>query len=243
MARDDFADQVGSGGVNNFEFVVTDAWFGISEAFEAKVGGNTIFMHWVGTTDLEDERFQQLDQDGFHPSWKVGADWEVKDGGKRVAYDGPSQKPKMGSWYGRLAESALDLTASVANTDQDPLAGENHPSDATIWIGTKWFMEEKTFPGLRNPNDPEAAVRHLMPTEYRGRVGATSAAPTPAAAAANGGSTDVEGSVRDMLVTLAQASGSQEEFQPLALKVPGVTNDAALLASVVNGSLFAEVNG
>ena len=53
LARTDTEGQVGGGGYDNFEFTVTDAWFGPSEAFTAKTQINAIFLHWVGTTTLD----------------------------------------------------------------------------------------------------------------------------------------------------------------------------------------------
>lgn len=243
MARDDFVGQSGGGGVNDFEFTVTDAWFGKSEAFSDKTGLETIFMHWVGTTDLEDERFTQLTEESFHPSWALGTDWEAVESGKKARYDGPSKKPRFGKWYGRLCDTVLDITDHVAGTDQDPLGGDAHPSDASIWIGTKWFMQDVEFPTLKNPNTGEV-VSHLMPTQYLGRGDTTVAAspsssaasPQPDAAASNG--------LRPQVEALAKSASSYGEFQAAALALPGVSADPALVLEIADeAKLYTAVRG
>lgn len=242
LARDDFAGQSGGGGVNNFTFTVTDAWFGKSDRFSEKTGLDTIFCHWVGTTDLEDERFQTLDQDGFHPSFNLGEDWVPSADGKTVKYDGPSRKPRLGKWYGRLSDAVVELTDHVANTDQDPLAGSNHPSDATIWIGTQWYMEE-----IERDFGQMGKASHLMPTKYLGKV-AVSASPTPAdgtSPVAASPSTNGAGSdPRSTVELLAKSAATYAEFQSLALQVPGVTSDPALIADIADESkLYASAKG
>ncbi len=84
MARESLADQVGGGGYSNFEFTITAAWFGISEAFAAKVEGgqDTIFCHWIGNTTLEG--VEVMTADGFHPSFMISDDWEVADEGQAL---------------------------------------------------------------------------------------------------------------------------------------------------------------
>jgi hypothetical protein len=231
LGRDSYADQTSSGGINNFEFVVTDAWFGKSQAFTDKTGLDTIFMHWVGTTNLEDERFQRLDAEGFHPSWNLGADWEPIEDGKKVRYDGSSKKPRVGKWYGRLAEKVLNITEDIANTPEDPLGGDAMITDASVWLGTKWFLEEVEYDfgnmGLSS---------HLMPTQYLGRVavGASPGSPAPAPASAPVAEASASNGLRDQIIALAKASPTYQEFQSAALSTPGVVGDVALVQEIAD---------
>lgn len=237
MARDDFEGQVGGGGVNNFEFTVTDAWFGESEAFTEKTQLHTIFLHWAGTTDLEDDRFQQLTADGFHPSFNLDVDWIASADGKTVKYDGPSRKPRFGKWYGRLCDSAIKLTEDVAETDQDPLAGTNHPTNANMWIGTKWYMEEVEVDfGTMGKHS------HLMPTKYLGR-GPVAASPTSTPALATAAAAGSNGSaLRDQVVALAKAIDTYQAFQAAALALDGVSSDTQLVVEIANpASLYEKV--
>ena len=96
MARQDFEGQESQGGIRDFEFTVTDAYFASSEKYNEAVGGDAdiLFLHLLGTTDLE--AFPTLGATDFHPSYKVGGDWTTVDGGKTVTYSGRSKKPKMG---------------------------------------------------------------------------------------------------------------------------------------------------
>lgn len=232
MAREDLQGQTGGGGIVDFDFEVTDAWFGLSEAFEAAVvesgeqAPNQIFLHWVGKTDLED--WPVLTEDGFHPSWKVGPDWEIRDGGKSIEYVG-SGKARFRKSMGRLCDQVFEITESVANTDQDPFK-EAHPKDATAWIGTKWFMGEKhyDFNGGFKADD-------LMPLEYRGKGAVSAPAAAPAAAASNG--------LREQVENLARSIPDYQTFQSAALQLPGVAADGALVAEIADkAKLYDKVN-
>lgn len=231
MARADFEGQAGGSRIDDFDFTVTDAWFGESEALNEASGQNILMLHLVGTTDLEDRPV--LEAEGFHPSFKLKEGWEARNGGKSVEYVGTG-KSNFGTWYGRFCDAALTLTQSVANTDQDPLNGDNHPTVAATWIGSKWHMNEQSFDfGSLGSHD------HLMPSAFLGMVGAASATPVAGVTAANGAG----GDLRSQIEALAKASGSYAEFQTQALSTPGVSSDAALLMDIADESkLYARAN-
>ena len=143
MGRDAFQDQSGGGGLDDFTFEVTDAYFGYSEALNEKAGRQIMLIHFVGKTDNDAQPV--LEHDGFHPSYQLADDWVTTDGGKTVNYTGTRSSPRLGSWYGRFIDTVLELTDDIADTPEDPLAGEADPHDASIWINTKWQFKEKTF--------------------------------------------------------------------------------------------------
>lgn len=229
MAREDFGGQTGGGGIVDFDFEVTDAYFGISEKFKEKTGLDTIFLHLLGKTDLED--WPVLDADTFHPSYNLGSDWEVVDGGKAVEYVG-SGKRRLGKWMGRFSEKALDLTADVANTPDDPLAGDAEPWLASTWVGTRWHMDEVEYDF---GNMGKSA--HLMPTAYLGKAtgspAASGSAPSAAAAApSNGGGSGL----RDVVAALARSAEDYKSFQSAALNIPNVASEEGLISEILDQS-------
>lgn len=230
MAREDLQGQTGGGGIVDFDLEVTDAWFGLSEAFEEAVpGANQIFLHWVGKTDLEDRPV--LTEDGFHPSWKVGPDWEIRDGGKSIEYVGTG-KARFRKSMGRLCDQVFEITEDVANTDQDPFK-DHHPKDATAWIGTKWHMDEVhyDFSGGFESDD-------LMPVQFlgKGEVSAPAASAESASASSNG-------DLREQVENLARNLPDYQTFQAAALQIPGVAADGELVADIADESkLYAKVN-
>lgn len=239
MAREDFQGQTGGGGIVDFDFVVTDAWFGTSEAFEKAVpGANQIFMHWVGKTDIEDRPV--LDEAGFHPSWKLGPDWEVVDGGKSVKYVG-SGKPRFGKSYGRLCDEVIDITENIADTPEDPLGGDNHPRHAATWIGTKWHVDEKHYEFGSGMTSDE-----LQPTAYLGREDITNPTATPSAAPTAAGpapSNGAPGELVSQVENLARSLNDYQAFQSAALQIPGVAAHSDLVTDIANpDGLFARVN-
>lgn len=232
LARQDLEGQVGGGGYDDFDFVITDAWFGPAAAFTEKTGEAAIFCHWVGNTTMEE--VPTLTDDGFHPSFKLGADWEVTNDGKSVKYLG-SGKGRFGSWYGRVLGEVLTLTEDVADTDADPFTGDKHPRDAVNWIGTKWHMENKKYKWGGDFGESE----RLMPVSYLGMetVGATVTTSAAPAAAANGGG------ARDAVIALAKSAPDYKTFQSAALLLPGVSTDSALILEIADESkLYATAN-
>lgn len=236
MAREDLQGQVGGGGYTDFAFTVTDAWFGISEAFEAAKesgGPPTIFCHWIGEVEGL-EGVPNFTEDGFHPSYQLGVDWEIINDGKSVKYVG-SGKERLGSWYGRMIGEVLDFTQDVPE-GQHPFDGDNHPRDAQHWVGTKWYMENKEYEWGGRFGKSEK----LMPTKFLGTVDVSAAnagvsAPAAAPAAAAPAAASNSG-LRATVEALAKAHDSYSEFQKAALAIPGVASDTALVMEIADES-------
>ena len=233
MAREDFEGQEGGGGIADFDFTVTNAWFGVAPGlveggYSHDSGNEIIMLHLEGTTDLEDRPV--LLEDSFHPSWKMKDGWEVRDGGKSVEYVGDG-KATFASYYGRFNSAVLSLTEHVAETPQDPLAGDNHPSQASIWIGTRWHLDNEL---IKWSNGTEK--EHLMPTAYLGKGDGT-VAPAPAA-----GAPADSANLRGQLIELAKTTDSYEVWQPQALQALSGTSDSALLMEVADRSIWDEAN-
>ena len=229
MARTDLEGQVGGGGYDDFIFTITDAFFGPSPAFTEKTGVEAIFCHWIGTTDMEE--VPVLDEDGYHPSYMLGADWEVTNDGKSVKYLG-SGRERLGKWYGRVLDEILEFTQDVPE-GQHPFDGDAHPRDAVNWVGTRWRMKNKKYQWGGEFGNSEK----LVPVEYLGKGHDTSspaAASAPATAASNN-------NLRDTVLALAKSASDYKSFQSAALAIPGVTQDTQLVMEIADESkLYAE---
>ena len=243
MARDDFEGQSGGGGLSDFTFEVTDAYFGNSPALDEiaseREGHDVTIMllHLIGKTD--DDNQPILDHDGFHPSYQLTEDWVTSDGGKSVTYEGSRAKPRLGKKYGAFVDRVLEITAELAESspDEDPLGGDANPKIAATWIGTKWYMEDEPynwdFEGRKGTSSK------LMPTKFLGRFDVDAAA-TPAAAAAPAAD---NGTLRASVEALAKSTGDYASFQTAALSLPNITDDTALLAEIANpDGIYATVN-
>lgn len=239
MARSDFEDQKSGSALNNCEFTVTDAYFApASEKYIEAGGGSNQFMHWLGTTNLEE--LPTVGKEDFHPSWKLGDDWDSVDGGRTVITSKRSNRPKMGKAYGTLCEEVLKLVPE--GHPDDPMAGANHPSNASIWIGTKWYLEEKV-----ERAGTQFESRRLFPTKFLGKASGgggvatnvTNVTNITAAPSSNGGV-----NLRQVLEAIAKNSNTYQEFQAKALALPGVTEDYGLLGEITDESgFYAKVRG
>lgn len=237
MARDDFLNQEGTGGIRDFEFTVTDAYFAQSEKYNEKAGGEVLFLHWLGTTDLEN--YPTLGEADFHPSYKVGADWTTLDGGKTVTYSGKSKTPRMGGGQGGYGGLTGRVAELVPQGPEGAWLDEGHPSDASIWIGTKWYMEEVTV-----QPDTQWEKKVLMPTQYLGKDGSPAPAATPSANTAVAAPAQESSSLRDIVISIARDASSYQEFQAKALQLPNISADTSLIREVLDqNGIYAEAQG
>lgn len=227
MARKDFEGQSPTGGITNFEFEVTDAYFAepdprYLEKLEPGVAAGPV-LHLGGRTNYPGH--EVLDFDGFHPSYNIAPGWEIVDGGKGLQNADPNAK-SMGKAYGRFIEAAFKVTEDIADSDADPFK-DGHPSKAATWIGTKWFMvdTEKTFgKGFK--------ARDLLPTKYLGKVAGGPSAPA-------GSSSSTPSGLRAQVDAALAASATFPEFQTKLLAISGITQDPALLQEALNPAFFA----
>ena len=230
MARQDFEGQSPTGGITNFEFEITDAYFAepdprYLEKLDPGVAAGPV-LHLVGKTDYPGH--EVLDDQGFHPSYNIAPGWEIVDGGKGLQNADPNAKA-MGKAYGRFIDAAFKATEDIADTDADPFKS-GHPTKAATWIGTKWFMvdTEKTYnKGFKS--------RDLLPTKYLGRVAGGG---TSSASGAGSSSSSTSG-LRAQVDAALQSSATFPEFQTKLLAISGITQDPQLLQEALNPAFFA----
>ena len=224
MARQDAISDAG-GRIDQFEIVVTRAYFSIPEKYAAAGGGDRYFLHWLGTTDLEDRPI--LGEDDFHPSWKVGPGWESRDDGKTIFHERTAERlakgknrPSFGKpgGYGTMIDLVQELTEAAKDTPADPFYGTYKPEDASMWVGTKWYMESQKY------GEGIYVKESLMPSKYLGRQIIT-AIPAPP----QGNS-----QLRTQVEALARSSATFADFTAAALGIPGVRDDASLLMEIAN---------
>ena len=234
MARQDFEGQSGGGGITNFEFEITDAYFAdpdprYVEKLDPGVAAGPV-LHLVGKSDYPGHEI--LDDTGFHPSYNIAPGWEIVDGGKGLQNADPNAKT-MGKAYGRFIDAAFKVTEDIADTDADPFK-DGHPTKAATWIGTKWFMvdTETTYKGKGFKS------RDLLPTKYLGRVAGGSSAPSAA-----GSSSSTPSGLRAQVDAALAASATFPEFQTKLLAISGITQDPALLQEALNPQFFASAKG
>lgn len=227
MARSDYANAESSGGLRNFVLTVTNAFFAVDPNYSAKVGADTHFLHWEGTSDVES--YPVMDSTGFHPKWSLDTDFMSADGGKTVISQS-GKGERVGKAYGRMCKAAADLTEHLAGTPEDFLE-KGSPLDASIWVGTMWRMDDVEF------GSGQYKTTQLMPVEFVGF--ADSGAPASAPAAATG-----ESPLRQQVIDLAKASADYVSFQKAALALPNVTSDPGLVTEIATPTgIYASVNG
>lgn len=240
MSFDDFLNQEGGGGINDYEITVTNAFFAVDEPYSAKAGAPHLKLHWEGTTDVEGH--EQMTRESFHPSWILDPDWITMDGGKTVVSQ--SGKGKLGKATGRMMASAARAVedAGMKDSPENPFNQPGaDPKHAATWIGTRWFMTDVT----REYGNGMSSTDQL-PTKFLGTGAAPAAAPAapaapaaapapvapaPAPAAAAPAS---DPNLRAQVVALAQSAPDFGTFSSQAMMIPGVTADLELVKEITN---------
>lgn len=231
MSLEEFADQESGGGIDNYTFTVTNSYFAVDEKYSAKVGSDTFFLVWEGTSDVEGH--EVMDRDGFHPKWALDPDWMSIDGGKTVKSQ--SGKDKLGKAAGRMMGAAANsvLEAGMGDSPDNPFADPSDPKIAASWVGTVWFITEvvKEFSN-------GMTARDQLPVKYLGKVGADAAAPVapvapvaavPAAASATVPAADA----RAQVMVLAASIDNHAAFVTAAMGIPDVASDGVLVGEIV----------
>lgn len=267
MARSDFHEVApDTGGGGEYEFTVTEAYFGTSPLYSAKSGSETLFLHWLGTTDREAQPI--MVRDDYHPSFSCGRvkgeDWVTLDGGKTASH--PSAVH-----FG--AQSRIhELFDRVIGNEENPktrytgpgLIPEGHPDDpfenfsdlqAEAWVGLKFKMAdvEKTIsvPNDNGPGRHDITISYVMPVEFLGKVDLTAApAPTvtaaPAATAPAAAPAGIHPNVmRARLMAMAKSAPSVEAFSAQVMEVDGIAGFPDLLNEVFDegpAGLFAQAH-
>ena len=247
MGRDAFQDQSGGGGLDNFVFEITDAYFGISEALNEKASERAghdvsiMLLHLVGKTD--DENQPVLEHDGFHPSFALADDWETHDSGKTATYTGTKANPRLGSKYGGFVDRVLEITTDIAETPEDPLGGAADPKVAATWVGTKWqFVSESYSYDFVDPTGQRVVGKKdkLVPAQYLGRFEVEA---SPATAETATPSPTSNSTLRDQVVALAKASDTYKAFQSAALNLDNISDEPDLLMEIAReDGIYATAN-
>ena len=229
MSWEEFGNQESEGGIKDFEMTVTNAFFAVDEAYSAAVGSDVFFLHWEGTTDVLGH--EQMTRDGFHPKWALDADWISMDGGNTVKSQ--SGKGKLGKAAGRLCGAAFNSVQAAGIKAGDPSSPfeSGTPREASVWIGSKWFIEE-----VEREWGNGMVSRDLLPTKYLGKgdvVAAVAAAPVAAAPVAAAPAPVATPGLRESVTALAGSIGDHATFVTAAMAIPGVAGDAALVSEIV----------
>ena len=231
-----------TGLVDNFVLRVDESWFATDARYN---NGETLLLNWKGKTD------QPIGTDGeteFTASFPVGGGWVSNDGGETAVSEKGRAKFNSSSIYGRIVDSAIADKGDGGLGLGNIVKGRGRPTQAKIWTGLTFRMKQVEF----NYGGEIGKKSRLMPVEFLGEnrdpadfaesgtSDAQAAGQTASAPAASNGT----GDLKTRLEQLAKATDSHAAFVDKALEIPEVSEDAALLESVVDEKgLYASARG
>ena len=184
--------------------------FGKKDEYAAAVsatgveGGGDMFI-----AELVDENGEIIAEQGF----SIGKGWIVSDNGLSISH--PKRKNVVGSTrYGQLQNR-------VVRELKVDMASRGLPTEASSWfgLGFHWMQEEHDTVG----GDKKTGTMPVEALEVRDmKVAAATTTPQP--------TSDIE----KELVALIGKSKDVKAFQLAATKMPGVSDDDTLMASVLD---------
>ena len=125
---------VSSGLLDDFDFVVKEAWFGTNE----KIGeGKRMLLTLRGDAFKDGE----LAEEEYDLIYTVGDAWEEVGGGASVKNRGGQQMFNENSAIGRLIKSFRDLGEDALNE----LRSRGNPTDASTWEGLAFHVKRQDF--------------------------------------------------------------------------------------------------
>jgi len=219
--------QTSDGGfVPEFDGVVREATFCFKNEYQ---NGEACLLELLVEPSEEDApEFGDYLEDGlFSIIYTCGKGWEPADKGATAQHEsGRARKFNSGSGMGLLLNSALELDGV-----EDVLMERGPATQADVWVGMKFRIEDKVFEGKNNDGEKFTYTRRL-PTEFHGvdegaekpkpaakKAPAKKAAPAKAAVEESedeGTSYDLPAKLRGLLKAIAVNADDHDAFMEAA---------------------------
>lgn len=197
--------------ITDYDGTVTGARFKFDPRYQ---DGTVLLLEWDIATGLPD-------QPSVTERFSCGNGWTTTDGATAQRSDN-GDKFQKSSIYGHIIETAKGDANALAMLQQ-----RGDPTNANIWVGTKWRFEEVELQfGKGSDGQPITSTR-VMPVEFLGtedNPGAGQQAQpqgqgqNPAPAAQSNGS----GQLYDQLRPIAEQAPDHKTFVSQALQLEGV---------------------
>lgn len=215
--------------MNNPEKVTVNPWdldSGLPDKVTAKITNSEfgfVADYQNGEQPLLILTLEGADFDPFDVAFSLGKDWKIAENGKRIESTKGKTHLVATSLYGRFI-------ARVVNELKVPMSEGSSPLLADVWLGLHpfyWEREELDF-GKGIMSEKGGKTVHLMPVTYlpNADIGTTTKSAAPAIAS----------ELETKLAMLAKASSDHLSFFKAAVKVAGVSDNTALLNSVMDDS-------
>jgi hypothetical protein len=169
------------------------------------------------------------DFDPFDVAFSLGKDWKIVDNGKRIESTRGKQHLIKTSMYGRFIDRVVNELKVPVSVLKVSMPESNSPLFAEVWLGLifYWEREELDF-GKGIMSEKGGKTVHLMPVTYLPNADVGTTAKSVAQAIAP--------ELETKLAVLAKASPDHLTFFKAAVKVAGVSDNTALLNSVMDDS-------
>ena len=155
--------QTSDGGfVPEFDGTVREAAFCFKNEYQS--GEACLLELLVEPSEEDAPEFGDYLEDGlFSIIYTCGKGWEPADKGATAQHEsGRARKFNSGSGMGLLLNSALELDGV-----EDVLMERGPATQADVWVGMKFRIEDKAFEGKNNDGEKITYTRRL-PTEFHG---------------------------------------------------------------------------
>lgn len=212
--------------ITDYNGTVTGARFKFDPRYQ---DGTVLLLEWDIATGLPD-------QPSVTERFSCGNGWTTTDGSTATRSDN-GDKFQKSSIYGHIIETAKGDPNALAMLQQ-----RGDPTNAAIWVGTKWRFEEVELQfGKGSDGNPITSTR-VMPVEYQGtedNPGAGQQA-QPQGAQPNAQSNG-SGQLYDQLRPIAESAPDHKTFVSQALQLEGVQPIIDQVADDSDNGLYAKL--
>lgn len=158
-----------SGLLDDFDFDIEEAWFGVNEKF-----GEAVLLNLRGIASQEGE----VVDDEHLLLYSCGDGWEAAKGGREAQHGAGRTTFTNQSNMGRLIDSIVSLGDDVIGV----LSSRGETYEADTWEGLRFHIERKTFSFRDRETKEQVSYEVPLATDFLGEVETEAPAKAPAKA-------------------------------------------------------------
>jgi hypothetical protein len=218
--------KTGSGLLDDFDFTIEEAWFGVNEKF-----GDTLLLNLRGIAEQEGE----VVDDEHVLLYSTGEGWEATKGGREAAHTAGKTTFVNNTNMGRLINAMVGLGDEVIKELQS--RGDTFVADT--WEGLQVHIERKQFSYRDRETKEQVTYEVPLPVDFIGTVEVEESKPAPKKGPAKGATKKTPAKAKAEEVEEAEEAEEAPAKKTPAKKgttkkTPAKKGNAALRAAIVN---------
>lgn len=222
-----------SGLLDDFDFDIEEAWFGLNDRF-----GDTLLLNLRGIASQEGE---VVDEEHVL-LYSTGEGWEAAKGGREANHSAGKTTFVNNTNIGRLIDAIVGLGDEVIGV----LSERGDTWQADTWEGLRFHIERKQFSYRNRETGEQVTYEVPLPTDFLGEVEAEEEAPKKAPAKKGGAKAPAKGGRKPKAKAEPEEETEAEEEapkKPAGRKPRAKKGNAALRSQILETASEYEFDG